>query len=140
MPLPENRIGSFQFISLMGQPTDRAYEIEVITRKGVDGIAASRTGKRGKPFTLRSMVDAPDKAQARSYVRQYRALIGEDPVVLVWSDLDMSSELFHVLVLDVRPVVVTRVLNATVGLHSPSRGWVECDWDLIAIYNALSPP
>jgi hypothetical protein len=140
MALPENRIGTFTFISLMGQPLNLAEEVEVITRKGVDGIAASRTGTRGKQFTLRSSVDAPNKQQAREYVEQYRALIGADPVGLVWSDLDMAIEEFYVLVLDVRPVEVTRLLSATTGLNPPSLGWVECDWDLIAIDSNLNPP
>lgn len=129
----QNRIDTFEFLSLVGNPEPLKRQVELLARAGVDGVTAVRTGARGVRFTLQSRVDAADRAAARSLFLSYRNLIGQDPVELVWYDLPAIAEEFRVLVLDVRPVAAKSLLSASGGLNPPGLGFVVCDWDLVAV-------
>ncbi len=132
----DNFIGQHQFIVLAGNPVAPVEEIEgPIRRKGVDGLGLSKTGKRGRPFTLRSKVDAQDIDEAKDMVKRYRELIGAAPVSLIHDDYNFNQEDWRVAVLDVRTAVIHAVATATGGLNEPSEAWLEVDWVLIAIEN-----
>ena len=127
-------IGPFEFITLDGQPPAPQGSVAVVSKPGIDGILALYTGFRGQQFTLRSKVDAADKAAARQLYQSYRTLIGQGPQLLEWSGIEMfAAETFRVLVLDVKPVDIRTLAAASGGLNSPSLGWVECDWLLIGV-------
>ena len=130
-----NSIGDFQFLALHGDPEPLKEQTTLLSRPGVDGVAVWKTGVRGVRFTLRSVVDAESFAAARQLFADYRDSIGQDPVDLVWSDLSLAGEGFQVIVLDVRPAGIRAILGGVGGLNPPSTGWVEADWDLVAVEN-----
>ena len=137
----DHRIGQFEFLDLEGNPEQVKRQLTVLARAGVDGHTVVDEGRRGTPFVLRSRVDQQDLAAGRATYGAYAALIGGDPVQLVWQDLDLDGEDFQVLVLD----VVQSRLHALAwgsagGLNPPSRAWLECDWTLLAIANEVEEP
>ena len=139
MSIPTNSIGDFQFIALDGQPELIRQEIELVFRRGVNGAAFWRTGERGRPFRLRSRVDAQSKADAQALYATYKQLVGADPVTLVWSGLDYElRDGVQVVVVDVTQADC-RSLAATggTGLNPPSLGWLECDWELMAVVKGV---
>ena len=134
MPGPVNKIGPYAFITLRGQPDALKQRLEIVMRRGVNGVGLFRTGIRGEPFSLESAVDAASKAAARTYFRNYKQLIGADPVDLIWSDLELETGGgFQVAVLDVVPLDIRTLASSSGGLNPPSLGWIEARWKLIPI-------
>jgi len=133
VPWPVNQIGPFYFLSLSGQIEGLKAELEVLARPGVAGVGLWNTGRRGRPYTVRSEVDAQDEGQARDMYGAYTQLIGADPVPIVWLNLALGYEGYLVAVLDVRLLDIRRLGGATPGLNPPSAGFIACEWDLIAI-------
>lgn len=133
MALDTNSIGNFAFIALHGDPAPPREQLEVSARPAVEGVTVTRTGKRGVPFRMRSQVDQASYETARATYRQYVDLIRDDPQVLIQGGVVSTSEFYKVQVLDVRAVRIGPIKSASGGLNSPSLGWLECDWDLIAI-------
>ncbi|HEY4760950.1 MAG TPA: hypothetical protein VIH42_10260 [Thermoguttaceae bacterium] len=127
------KIGNFRFLALQGNPDVFKEQLEVIMRPGVDGLAIWQTGSRGRPFTLRSVVDAVDIFHARNLFYEYAQLIGADPVIMIWSDMSTLNDDCKVAVLDVRAAVIRSILGGVGGLNPPSHGWCECDWDLVLL-------
>jgi len=129
-----NRIGQFLFLVLLGQPEVHDKQtVSLVSRPGVDGVGLWLRGSRGRQFTMRSKVDAVNLAAARALYAQYHGLVGEDPVEMVWAGCSSTAEGYKVAVIDVRPVGVRGILGGVGGLHPPSRGWAEYEWDLVAI-------
>lgn len=126
-------IGPFAFISLDGVPPPVCQQPEVVAHPGVDSLSVWRTGKRGRPFTVRSRVDCASKAAAFALRKQYTEQIATGPHLMTWSDQLLVSEQAQVIVLDVRPGQVQELLGSSGGLNPPSLGWLECEWDLILV-------
>ena len=133
MALDTNYIGDFSFIALLGNREPPRQQLEIEARPSVDGLTIIRTGSRGTPFRLRSQVDAVSYNAAWTTFRQYLNLTNSDPVVLTQGGIVSTSEGFKVQVLDVRPVRIGPIKTSSGGLNAPSLGWVECDWDLVAV-------
>lgn len=139
MALPIFSIGTFRFLALEGQPLPDLEEVDVVARPGVNGVGLWKLGKRGSPFTIVSKVDAITKIRARALYASYKQLIAADPVVLVWSSINLRvTEEFLVAVLDVIPTPgpsggVRGLGSASGGLNPPSLGFIACQWTLIAI-------
>lgn len=133
MALDTNSIGDFSFIALLGNREPPRQQLEIEARPSVDGLTIIRTGSRGTPFRLRSQVDAVSYNAAWTTFRQYLNLTNSDPVVLTQGGIVSTSEGFKVQVLDVRPVRIGPIKTSSGGLNAPSLGWVECDWDLVAV-------
>lgn len=133
MALGTNSIGDFSFIALLGNREPPREQLEIEARPSVNGLTIIRTGSRGTPFRLRSQVDAASYNAAWSTFRQYLSLINDDPQLLIQGGIYSSSEGYMVQVLDVHPVRIGPIKTASGGLNAPSLGWLECDWDLVAI-------
>lgn len=133
MALGTNSIGDFTFIALLGGREPPREQLEIEARPSVDGLTIIRTGSRGTPFRLRSQVDAASYNGAWTTFRQYLALIKSDPVVLTQGGIVSTAEGFKVQVLNVHPVKIGPIKSASGGLNTPSLGWLECDWDLVAV-------
>lgn len=133
MAVTTNSIGNFSFIALLGDPMPPREQLEVAARAAVEGVTVTRTGKRGVPFRLRSMVDQESYTAARATYLQYVDLIRDNPQSLIQGGIDSTSQQYKVQVLDVRAVRIGPLKSPVGGLNSPSLGWLECDWDLIAI-------
>lgn len=132
-----NWIGQFSFLTLDGDPLAIGEQPIVNERPGKNGTAIWLTGLRGRRFRLRSSIDAFTQAHARFLYGRYRLLIGQF-VDVIWNGGAITSETVRVAVLDVRPVEgrTFAMIGGVGGLSAPSRGWIECDWDLIVIEKA----
>lgn len=132
---PLNSIGDFAFLRLEGEPLGTLrQEIELFKRAGVNGTGAVRQGFKAEPFTLRSMVDAPDQASGWQMFFAYHALVGGDPVELVWRNMPVTQSTgAMLLVLDCRVIDIATLAAATAGLNPPSLGWLEAEWDIVMI-------
>lgn len=128
-----NSIGQFVFLMLSPAPEIIRRELAVIARQGVDGIALMRTGIRGRPFTVRTGVDAENAIDAQAALANYQGLIGADPVNVVYAGLDYAAYGCVYAVRDIRPFPVKGMLGAAGGLFPPSFAWVEAEWTLIPI-------
>ena len=132
-----NSIGSFAFLSLRGavDPPVERIDPQIVVRPGITGVGLWKTGRRGRPFGLRSAVDQSDLEAAHAELGKYRALIGEDPVALVQDDHDYAGDGFKVAVLAVARISIQKVLTPCGGLNLPSLAKLVCQWQLIAIEN-----
>jgi len=130
----KNTIGQFEFIALHGSPLPPVEQIVVLSRPGVDGNSAWRTGKRGMPFQLTSVVDAEDVDAAYSELLKYKKLIGKDPVELNKDSVEMEVKAkYKVLVRNVEQVRIQATLVSSGGLVPNSRAKIVCRWELQAI-------
>lgn len=127
-------IGQFQFIGLHGTCDPPAEQIgPPIVRPGIDGVGLWKTGVRGRPSLLRSVVDAANLAEARAKLVDYLGLIGADPVPLVQHDCDYTAEGWLIAVLGVRRIQIQQVLTPSGGLNPPSLAKLVCEWRVIAV-------
>lgn len=126
-------IGTFAFISLQGLPMPPGGEVEIEQRRGVDGTAFWRTGNRGRPFSLRSFVDASSILEGWSFIQGYSALKAGPLQTLRFRGVDSLGFGWLVEVLDVRPVQVRKTILSVGGLIPGSNAVVEADWQLIAV-------
>ncbi len=133
MALLENRIGDFYFLTLLGERQPPKEILTLDERPGVMGTEITREGKKGRPFVLRSFVDAVDYETARLMYDFYRDLIADDPQELVQGGISSTLEGFLVQVLDVSVVESGTCRPGGDGLNAPSNGYIECDWTLLAI-------
>ena len=127
-------IGPFPFLILADQVVPPHEQVdEPVQRRGIDGTAVWRIGRRGEKFTLRSKVDQPSLDFARLTFAQYQSLIGQDPQTLIQDDYAFAQQNFKVLVLKVQLVALKAIRTAVGGMFPPSLAWLECDWELIAV-------
>jgi hypothetical protein len=129
----QDQIESFWVLSFQGTPVGPQEFLEVLARPGVDGLAFWKTGIRGKPFTLRSKVDLVDLEQAVIVFSLYQQLVGADPVGLTWGGIQFGGYGYAFKVLDVRCLRAAAIAGCVGGLSPPSRGWLEAEWDLVAV-------
>lgn len=105
-------IGGLSVITLRGGINPGTGEqLQDITRPGVDGIAYRKVGKRGRPFTMESVVDVANAAAVTTAIANYKALQG----TLVTVVENNGQTWTNVAVLNVRPAEPQKVLTATTG-------------------------
>ncbi len=142
--MASNSIGQYEFLVLDGFPYPPTEQIAKPTiRPGVDGMALWRTGKRGKPFTMRSKVDQTTMQVARSLFQDYGFFLpGANAVSLVQNDIHYDTEGWKVIVLDVKLVALYATAISIGGINAPvdpdpdastAAAWMEADWTLIAV-------
>ena len=128
-----NSIGPFVFTALFGTPVVPAEQAELVARRGVDGTALWRTGSRGEPFQMRSLVDYPSIAVGHQMAYYYR--LYQNQVAGLWLVQDGVNYAIawglHVNVLDVRTQRIEAVAKSTGGLNPPGLCVVEADWTMI---------
>jgi len=112
-----NYIGAFQFASLSRAPEAVRQGVEVEARSGVADVAIWRTGIRGEPFTVMSMVDVVGtRATADILYRNYEGAKGGNPVGMTQGGVIIASAKF--VVLDVRLIENTLMSIAKGGLNN----------------------
>lgn len=131
MSFVEHYIGSFQFLNLVAPPDFTKESVMIQVREGVDGALLKTTGRRGQPQRWVSTVDVPALSAAPYLFNEYLTLIGADPVPIVWASIPLEGQLFAVL--DVRPILMKRVIGSVGGLNAPSLAILECEWFLFPI-------
>ena len=121
-------IGPFPFISLSRAISRPFEQIEREVRPGIAGTSFWRTGQRGEPFALRSVVDCPDVPSALTTLAAYERLVGQDPVGVTWADVALAGLL--VMVLGVMPDEggVHTVLQGVGGLLGSSNALLRAVW------------
>ncbi len=124
----ENRINSFTFLRLsraLSRPTQRLVR-EV--RPGLPGSTNWRTGRRCEPFTLRSVADCPSIDAAELLLRSYESIVGDDPVLAVWADIDLDC---YLIIHDVQPEeegLYATLLGIGGLTGGASAGMCRCVW------------
>lgn len=129
-------IGAHQFLTLDGVPPVRQQEPALVVRPGVDGVSAVYTGKRGRPFALRSRVDCSTKAAALAKRVEYSQLVGAGKQKLIWGDHHVETDDPdgpQVLVLRVETLACGELLTSSGGLNPPSGAYLDCAWDLVLV-------
>jgi hypothetical protein len=71
-----DQIGSQVFFKLEGGIVGPSVTLQDVTRVGVNGVAFRQTGSRGKPFTLRGVIDVANVGVAEAVRATYESLIG----------------------------------------------------------------
>lgn len=137
MALPENSIGPYNFVTLLGQVLPLRETLEMDQRGGVDGTEFTKLGEKGQPFQIVSQVDSESYDNAWQTLHGYRSLISDPPKELVVHNTPFSTFGYNVKVLAVNPLPNSprAIRSVTGGLFPPSRAWLECVWDLIAVKN-----
>ncbi len=133
----QNSIGGHEFLAILGNivPT-RERLLPPVQRPGVDGTGIRKAGNKGSLFTLISQVDSATIDSARAKAELYLEQIDADPVVLIISDYNFSTQdNWKVKVYDVRVRRIHGIVQATGGINDPSGAFLECEWNLMAIAN-----
>lgn len=133
--MPINQIGQYFFTAMQGPPDALKNSVRILRRPGVAGAAVWNMGQMSAPFQIRTGLDTTTFNWARTYFALYAQLIGAGPQSFVWSNYDLSSEGFAVVVENVIAVPgrTIGILGGVGGLSPPSTGWVEVDWTLVPI-------
>jgi hypothetical protein len=127
-----NSIGPFRFLQILGTPKVPTPDVEVVARAGVNDVALWFTGTRGKPFELRTFVDAPDLDSAYDLYDSYLTLIGSPPVAIVYRQIPIAAAGALFSVLHVEPLEIRAVANFMGGLNVNPQAVCRCSWTLIA--------
>tara|TARA_R100000808_G_scaffold19496_1_gene42297 strand:+ start:13833 stop:14225 length:393 start_codon:yes stop_codon:yes gene_type:complete len=120
-------IGPYQFISLSQPPEAPRQTVEVESRAGVDDVAVWRTGIKGMPFTVQSVVDFANNVTSENIYRNYEGLVGGNPVQIQWSSVFINAAKY--IVLGVRVIEIKRL---TIGRGGLNNGFslLRAEWTL----------
>ncbi len=126
-------IGELEFFSLKGAPEALRQQLLLVSRGGVPGHGAWRTGLRGVKFNLRSFVDMPNVATATFTLMQYFGAIGQNPVSLRWANLEMDAFSFNVLITNVTQGKITPTIHSVGGFWPGGGANLEATWELLSL-------
>lgn len=125
-----NKISNFKFIAIAGAVDESAVAISIDSWAGVDGVDFTDEGRKGVPFSLFTLVDTDDLAEATERIRDYKELTASGSVEIV-QDGEIILERFKVLA--VTPLRKQKIAVAVGNKQSTLAGaLLECRWDLIA--------
>lgn len=137
MAVPVNKIGIYDFMSLLGQLEPPTYQREIDQRPGVDGTEILSIGKRGVPFTLISLRDCPSYSDAQDAYNLYKAIELDPtsgPVEVVQSDYSTVANGSYVCsALAVRLISIRNSPVIVGGIANTSGALLEVEWTLIGI-------
>lgn len=128
-----NRIGDFNFLQFVGGPEFPSGDIEIVARPGVDGVALWFTGVRGKPFSIVSLVDAPDLIGAYDLYEQYNRIVGAGVQNMVWRNVGLVGYGIVFAVLMVRPLQIRQVAKFVGGFNNNPTAICRCEWTLLPV-------
>jgi hypothetical protein len=131
--MTQNSIGNYFFINYDRPPGAPKQHVIDKARPGVTGKAFWRQGTWGDPDVVRTRVDAPNVLIALQEMARYRALIGQNPVILVYAGVPSTALGFNVVVKDVRLVEASSRLIAVGGLNPPGLGFLVAEWTLVPV-------
>lgn len=125
-----NQIGEFQFINLSRAISGPVQQLVREVRPGVRGVTFWKTGTRAEPFQLLSVVDAADCDAAEDLLHQYEAIVGADPVAVIWNGKNLAPR--KVVVMAVEPLEegIHQTLIGIGGTLGVSNGLCRCVWTL----------
>lgn len=130
------RIGQFEFINI-SRPLSSVNQQTVLEgRPGVNGWSIWKTGKRGKPFYVRTVVNLADTDTAQATLQAYEALIGENPVVVTWGGMVRSDVLAFVKSVDIADDDLHATLLGIGGVAPQgtiTKAMLYAQWELVSI-------
>jgi hypothetical protein len=137
MALLDNKIGTEEFVSIIGTWIPPAEQVEVDQRPGVDGTQVTKVGKKGRPFTVLTRVDTNDYPAAHDALQRYQGLIDGEPITMIQGGVSSDTLGFKVQILDVQPRRIQAIKNPSGAgaKSSDGTGWIEAVWQLIGIAN-----
>jgi len=132
-------IGLFDFVRWEGQPPPLVKQhVATFNKIGQAGIAAQNTGITGDIFEVTLSAVFADRATAMAAEETYRDLIGADPVLLKYEDIDYLFTYWHrFLVMGCDTVSMKRhPLLFGPGYHFPGGWLVKTRWRMVPIATA----
>lgn len=124
-------IGGKKFVLITGQVTGFREHLEVVSRAGVDGVQVIWQGARSEPFTLITVVDAKDLADADTKFQNYERMIGVAYTPLVIAGLDYTaSHNAKVLIRNVKKQALQRVHSWVGALATDSTAILIAEWEV----------
>lgn len=128
-----DRIGDFTFLKLSGHPLQPKAEWDLEVRPGVDGIGLWRTGIRGEPFQIWSLVFTYNLETAQALYNAYVAHTNvSSGLVVRRAGLDNAC---RYKVLDVKPVEGSprRIVGYVGGDNQTYFAELICVWTLLPL-------
>lgn len=122
------QIGDFDFINLSRPPSKAMKRTEREARPGVANVTMWGVGSMAAPFALISSRDAIDMDDAQNILALYEAIVGGDPVALVWAGYSHGLVYVH----NVAPLDdgIFATLQGLGGVLGTSNAKIHCQWVL----------
>lgn len=136
-----DEIGGYAFVSMRGPFQPVMGEWTVTTRAGISGVSLHYQGKRGKPFTVRTIAFTANYETALQLYRDYCFLTNYSSVPLTKNG-QLEPNL-RALVQSVVPTGqgIRRILAGCVaGVPSVFYGHVEVEWTLLPLEEEVQFP
>lgn len=127
------QIGDFEFISLsrvFPRPTQKLVREK---RPGLHGVTLWRTGRTGEPFQITSAADCASLEAAEALLHLYELLVGADPVVVRWGNLDLPDILAVVHDVQAPEGGIFRTVLGIGGLLGTSQAFCRAIWTVETI-------
>jgi len=122
-----NRLGSEDFIRISGGVDVPGERTQEISRPRVDGVALRKVGKRGRPFSMRSVVDVLTAGATADAADAYAKMMGT--IVSLYDGL--GNQWTELAVRDVVVDTPRRMRNGVGGVNGGSY-IVRATWTLQA--------
>jgi hypothetical protein len=105
----------------------------VLDRQGVESVEIKKVGRKGRPFTLESLVDCEDYADGHYWLTVYQQLIDDDAVEIVQGGVSGDDNGYRVNVLDVTGKVIRLAGSVGYGFSTAGEALLIAQWTLIAV-------
>lgn len=134
MAIATNRIGTFGFSALLGNPIVPRMLVAENDRPGSAGTEFMLVGKKGDRFVLISHVDTDTYEDARDLYPKYLALTASGALELVQGGVSSTDQNYKVKVVDVIQLDAKQLRGACGNRQSnQSLGFLVCRWELKSV-------
>jgi hypothetical protein len=123
-----NQIGAYTFEDVTGSPVPEQEQVELFSRRGVDGTGSRKIGTRSAPFTLQTTHYVADYAAAKTAAIAYAALVGTSVSVTLQSTSYGSFE-----VLGFREVERRAAASVVGSIVAGAQVRQVCEWQMRAL-------
>lgn len=119
-------IGSYNFLSLVGNANPMSESMKNIDRAGVDGTAWKKRGKRGPLFTMESARDQDDAAASKAALANYKAYVSSLRTLTLANGQSYTNVLIH----GVEEIQEHAISTSAGGLSTSAGRLQRCRWIL----------
>lgn len=127
-PILQHSIGSFAFLDMKPVPPLRRKRLTVETRPGADGVALWLDGTRGEVWRPETVIDVTTQAIGQALKTQYEALVGTNPVPIVYAGVVYPSAVIR----DVQ-VRIEDIHMGVGGFSLNPKALVRASWDILIL-------
>ena len=128
--MPFDRIGDFEFASLVGDPTQVAFDIQPFVRPGNTQHGFVENGSHGTPFVLRSRTDVATWTLGQLLQLMYQTLPTTGPHKLIYGGNEWWNSVMVVRVLSRQFAAFRQIGGFTAGTGLAQ---VTAEWHLIPV-------